>query len=418
MPGQPGKLVFLVKRVISKPTKDEAKVQDEGASSLRDLHLFDNLKAGTVVARLYPPKPGTDGQDALGKKVPARAGEEVKPKIDKTIEIRPPQIEEPFSTLVAKVDGFLGDESGALTIQEILQVKGNVDFHVGNIDFVGGVSVKGDVLTGFFVRADKTITVFGSVQGGTIQSRAGDVLVKQFVFGGPEGKILCRGAFSCQTAREARAEALGNITVTKEAYQCTFRTQGALMAENAKVIGGHTFAVCGVDAQQLGNDAGLPTTIELCSDIEMSTEYSGLEASIASHQRAVALLELHLGPYAKTTARVSLLEPTYRQKIEALLKKRNDIKASLIELLAQQRRLLEGASSAQTLRVNVRKILYPGVTIRAGGEVFSVQDPLKGPCSIDFLVNEKKFIKGELKGLECVLVASPRSVEPEKRLPR
>ncbi len=403
--GLAARLVFLVKRYVDPTKKKDPNSQEEAGPSLRDLNLFDNIRVGTIVARFYPAKAGTDGRDALGKAVKAPASQALTLKLDQSLELKPEAAGEGYQAIVAKTSGYLLDDAGALSIKDELLVRGNVDFHVGNLDFVGSITVKGDLLTGFTVRADKTISIQGSVQGGVAHSRTADVLVKQFVFGGDHGSIVCGGSFSCATARKASVEAIGNILIGKEAIGCSFRTQAAVIGEKAKIIGGSIHSVCGVDALQLGNDSEIPTIIELCSDIEMTTEYTTLSVGIASHRKAAHLLELHLGPYAKNASRVEVLKGPFRARIEALLRKKREVDRSLLELLTKQTKLLETSRVAQVVRLNVRKMLYPGVIVRVGKEEFAPTEAIKGPCSIEFNAVENKFITGDLQALQCVLVS-------------
>jgi uncharacterized protein (DUF342 family) len=405
VPGNPGKLVFLVKRFVD-PSKKRAPEEEPGPS-LRDLHLFDNIRAGTIVARVYPPKPGQEGRTALGTPIKTSPAPAAAFKLDKSLELKPESHGEPFKTIVANSDGYLLEESGNLSIQSELVVKGNVDFHVGNLDFVGSILVKGDVLPGFAVRAEKAVNVQGSVQGGVVQSRFSDVTVKQLIFGGESGQVLAGGSVTCATARQAHIESVGNIVVSKEAVGCILRTQGAVLAERAKVIGGMLRTVCGADMLQFGNEVGTASTLELCSNIEMTTDYITLVASIASHRKAKELIELHLGPYAKQSSRLSLLTGAVRARIEALLTKKKDVEQSLVQLLATQQTMLEGARVAQTLRCNIRKVFHAGSRIVAGEHIFAPADAVQGPASIEFNMSDKTFTVGELKALECVL--APRT---------
>jgi len=414
--GADARLVFLVKRYAPKPPAQKSAPEENETCflSLRDLHLFDNVKSGMVVARLYPPKSGKAGTDALGKPLPAKAGQPVKLQLDKTLTQRnEAEGALSYQAVVASTDGYLVEESGKLMVKEELAITGNVDFHVGNLEFIGQLVVKGDVLPGFSVSGVKGVTIIGAVQGGSVSSSQGSVTVKGFVFGGDTGKIVCRGDFSCITARQAQVEALGNITISKEAYDCTLRSQKSIVAEGGRLIGGQHFAVCGAHAQQFGNDVGHTTTIDLCSDVEMTTEYASLIVAIEAHRKTQQLLELHLGPYATNQTRLRLLPPDYRAKLERLLKKKRDVAESLVALLAKQSRLLGNAHSNSEFRVNFGKVMHQGVTIRAGGEKHVIQESLKGPGSIEYQPNEKKFVVGELKALTCTPAKTPAIEQPK-----
>ena len=179
--GTDGKPLYLVKKLTK---QGEVKIDDRGFADYANLHLFDNVLKGQQVARIYPPKNGKDGKDALGVTVPSKPGKEFKYTNDKTLVLQDVNNKEhTFKVLVAETDGYLSDESGNFSIQEELFIKDNVDFKFGSIEFVGKVRVTGDVMQGFSISAKKGIEITGSVRGGSLIYNEGDIMVKGIVFG-------------------------------------------------------------------------------------------------------------------------------------------------------------------------------------------------------------------------------------------
>ena len=58
-------------------------------------------------------------------------------------------ISEDKLSLIANIDGCLFIKSGVLHVDDVYQIRGDVDFHTGNIDFNGDVIIGGDVKSGF-----------------------------------------------------------------------------------------------------------------------------------------------------------------------------------------------------------------------------------------------------------------------------
>ena len=81
-PGANGKLLLLVKKFGSKA---EVSVDSKGFAKFSELALFDNVQKGQQVARIYPPKPGVDGANALGEPIPAATGAPIKVTLDKSL---------------------------------------------------------------------------------------------------------------------------------------------------------------------------------------------------------------------------------------------------------------------------------------------------------------------------------------------
>ena len=55
--------------------------------------------------------------------------------------------------IVASANGYVFYHNGLISVKKLLNIRGNVGFHTGNIFFVGDVAVHGDVQTGFAVQA-------------------------------------------------------------------------------------------------------------------------------------------------------------------------------------------------------------------------------------------------------------------------
>lgn len=397
-PGADGKLLILVKQYTG---QRESKTEEKGLSNFSELHLFDNVEKGQIVARVYPPKAGTDGVDALGTVLVSKPGKPIKPSIDKTLSIEKSDHE--YEVIKAQVDGYLVEDSGKLRVSSELVVKGNVDFHFGHIDFIGKVVVRGDVMAGFNIKARDGIEIHGSVNGSTLISTAGDIVVKGFIYGGRDARVISARNFTATVAQEINAEIHGSIVIHKEALDCMLRTETSLEMKNGKLIGGEVLSACGVEAKQIGIETGKTTKITLCSDVETRADYGKLLVSIESHEKAMKLLELHLGPLAANPARIQLLREPHRQKMVELMRKFKDIQDSRTKLLLKKKEMLESGHPAEKLRVNYLERMCEGVEVRAGDELFSVKEEIKGPGSLDYLPQEKRFQLGELKALECAI---------------
>lgn len=396
--GQDGKLLILVKIFNG---KIEVNPDDKTPKSLNDLHLFDNLTKGQVVGRVYPPKPGIDGKGVLGQVLSGAIGKPIKATFDKSLSLGALIPDQNYQPIIAEQEGFLCAEGEKLKISNEILVKGDLDYRFGNIDFIGQVKVSGDVMPGFNIRAKTGIEINGSVRGGSLASLQGPISVKEFVFGGESSRIISGQSFTAKMVQEVNADIKGNIVILKEARDSTLRACGTLSLVSGQLIGGDAYAVCGVEAKFIGSEGEKSTTIHLCSDVESTLEYAELLAKITAHEKAAELIKLHLGPLASNPSRIQLLKQPHRDKMQLLFKKFKQIEDSKINLLAEKLKLLESAHVNNILRVNVLGMIYPGVKIMAEDQVHTITEKLKGPISIDYIKEEKKFVVAALKPLEC-----------------
>ena len=79
--------------------------------------------------------------------------------------------------IIASVDGNLVYTNGSFCIEESLLIRGDVDVSSGNIDFIGDIMVKGNVMEGFSVTSKKNVTIFGTVTNGTVTAD-GNITIK------------------------------------------------------------------------------------------------------------------------------------------------------------------------------------------------------------------------------------------------
>lgn len=403
-PGLDGKQVIMVKAFTEKP--DMAQDQ-RGFMQLHELHLFDNVQKGQVLARIYPPHGGSDGHDAFGKVIPSKPGKPFKPNYDKkTVEVKKG---EGFETLNALMPGYLQVEGGALRIVEDLVVSGNVDFHVGNIDFVGSVTIRGDVMPGFTVQAEKGIVVTGNVHRASLLCRSGGVECRGSISGGGSVRIVAPKFLKAKVLHEVIAEVGGDLLLEKEARDSELYVQGVMRADAAALLGGVVRTARGVQVKQLGYNSGKITQITLCSNVETRHEFTQLLSQIEAHEKALGLLELHLGPLAKYPTRVQLLKEPHRGKMEKLLQKLASVSHSLDHLRGQKMKLLESGSKAPGLRVNVVQVAHQGVKVSAGEHVIVLDQDVSGPKTLMYDAD-----KGEFRWQDFAALEEEKSDEQKK----
>jgi uncharacterized protein (DUF342 family) len=384
--GSDGKIVLLVKAFAKKP---EEMPETNDFRQLNELHLFDNVQSGREIARIYPEKKGEDGHDAFGKIVPAKAGKPYKVQSDsKSIEVR---ADEGHQSLYARIDGYLENQGGALRIVDTLVVNGDVDYHMGNIDFVGSVMVQGDVHQGFMVRAVRGVTIRGAVNGGAIYCTNGDIECRGAIFGGAQGVIHGAGALKARILHKARIDIRGDLTLDKESIDSEIATEGALIGPRAHVRGGHLKTATGAEVKVLGVASGKETLVTLCSDIETRREFSDLIKQIRAHEHALEMLRLHLGPLASRPERVELLVGAHREKMERLIDKWRSIETSLLKLKAKRITVLSSAEPLTNLAIAFHDKIHTGVKVRSGEHEYIEIEGTSGPKNLVFQVEEERF---------------------------
>ncbi len=399
IPGHNGRLALMVKPFTGKGAPRDT---PQGTIDFRSLHLFDNVTENSIVGKIFPPTVGQDGIDATGKVLPAPSGKPEKIGMDKTLRLERPAGQE-LECLVANSHGYLFLDSGRFTVRDELKFPGDIDLATGSIDFIGTLVVGGDVCPGFFARARRGVIINGGARNAVIESAEGDIRIKGFVFGGQGARIVSSEVITINSAQEINIEARGDVNIEKHAIDCTIRALRSIVAPNASIVGGDSFAVCGGEIGELGNDAEKRSVFHLCNNVEADPEYTALLAKIVTHTKAIGMLEGHLGPYTKNPARIALLKSPFKGKMEELLRKLMALRSSLEVLESSKAKALASAVTNEVQRVNILKTAHAGAIIICDNEEFVLKDSIPGPISIDFDPATRKFSVGPLQPLLCTV---------------
>jgi uncharacterized protein (DUF342 family) len=121
-------------------------------------HRFVTERTPLVMRR--PPVAGVPGFDVCGTVIEPPAVRDADLR-----QVAGANTEVDGETLVAAITGRpVVNARGAVDVLPVFEVPGNLDFHVGNIEFPGDVIVRGDVRSGFSIIAGGSVTVGGSLR--------------------------------------------------------------------------------------------------------------------------------------------------------------------------------------------------------------------------------------------------------------
>jgi uncharacterized protein (DUF342 family) len=373
--GEDGKLIFLARKItVSSSLLDLEKV--------RNVLDFENILTGRIVARVYPPKNGTPGVNALGKPIKATAGKPYQAKIDKTLKRATSGT---FDTLTALNEGIFVDDNGTLTVLNELSIRGDLSAHFGVIEFIGSITISGSLQQKASIRAKKGVIVKGDVSREVfIASSEGNIEVLGVIEN--DSRILCAGLCTAKRLQGAYVEARQGITVLKDAILSTLKTHGTADFSKGKFLSGSM--LCGKSSifQELGNEAEGTVRIQLSTDIEATKEYQELLEHLHSAEKLRELLELQLGPFAQYPNRIGALKLEAQTKMNHLLSKLKAVVESILTLQKQrvvfEKKSKEQAETPIDLSVTVSQNLFSGTIISINTLKWECKDTLKGPIVV------------------------------------
>lgn len=271
------------------PRTEERKltIDENNRADYTDLHFIHNVEKDGVICHLIPPTEGTPGWTVQGKEVPAKNGKPAAvPKGRNTA------VSEDGRSLVATMTGHVEFSGRSFLVKPVLEIPGNVDFSVGDINFLGDVCIHGDICSGFSVRAMGTITVDGVVEACMVEAGR-DLIVARGVQGDNQAVIRAQ--------RNIFAKYLENSCVYVKMdldaeciINCDVYCGGAVTVRTGhqSIIGGKIHAAHEVNAGAVGSRVGNRTDIVLggqpCEEFDyelLTKEVRELEATMQCIER-------------------------------------------------------------------------------------------------------------------------------------
>ncbi|MCI8878794.1 MAG: DUF342 domain-containing protein [Oscillospiraceae bacterium] len=320
------------------------------------LNLIHNVKEGEAICRLIKHTEGEPGRTVLNEEIPAKSGKPVPlPKGRNT------EISEDGILLLATISGDVEFTGHSFQVKPVLDIQGNVDFSTGNINFLGDVNIRGDVLSGFTVRAMGNVQVAGVVEAGSSVEAGGDLIVVKGILG--DGSAIIR------SHRSLFSKYIENSTIyVRENLQtdCVINSQiysdGEVVVRSGRgtIIGGRIWAAKKITAIAVGARSECRTSVALgglpCTNFEREIVQREME------DLEMELEKLECQP--DSTGRSSLLEKA-RAKLTVAELKLKQLDNELAELKVAAEEKNDGRLECG--------IAYPGTEITFGDETYRVR---------------------------------------------
>jgi len=345
---------------------------EDGKVDYKEVTRLNNVRSGQIIAERIPPVDGTVGQAVTGEEIPFRPGKDARFKVGKNVVINPDG-----SAMYAALDGLVTKTEGnKLNVFPVYEINGDVDYNIGNIDFVGTVVIRGNVLTGFKIKAAGDIRVVGGVEGAELEA-GGSVEITGGIIGYNKGHVQAGHNVKCTFIQEGNVDAGEDVLVSQSIMHSNIRAGRGVICAGTKglIVGGSIQAGENVSARIVGNSMSTVTSIEVGVLPKLRNELSELRKglkeqmdSLDKTKKALVLLDQlaaagQLSP-DKMAMRVKL---TATQK--SALRFNEETKLRIFEI----EKVLEDTSRA---RVDILKMIYGGSKIVIGRYTKFIKDPV------------------------------------------
>jgi uncharacterized protein (DUF342 family) len=345
---------------------------EDGTVDYKELITLHNVKKGQLIGERLPPKPGQDGRAVTGETLVARTGKEARFKVGKNVVLDPEQ-----TSMYAAIDGMITKtDRDKINVFPIYEINGDVDFRVGNIDFVGSVVIRGNVQPGFRIKAEGDIRVTGGVEAAELEA-GGSIEISAGIVGQNKAKVRAGKSIKSSFIQDALVEAGEDVFVTQSIMHSTTRAGRSVICNGPKglIVGGVVQAGEKVTSRTVGNAMSTVTVIEVGVAPELRNELMALRLQLKSHHenlektdKALALLDQMAAAGQLNQEKLSL-----RVKLNHTKKQAIEEEAGIRERMLEIEKSLEDTEKA---RIEVISTVYGGTKIVIGRYTKFVKDAI------------------------------------------
>jgi len=357
-----------------------------GNINYKERQSIQSVKAGMLLAVKIPSTPGIEGVDVFGNILPTKSGSEKNLKPAGNVKVSDDGL-----SFTSEIDGivFFAPEN-KIWISKQYEVPGDVDYSIGNLSMEGSLDIKGWIHSGFEVRASDEIKIGGGVEDAIVEAGA-DIYINGGIIGSAEGRVQAGGNITARFFESARVHADGDIFVHDDILRSTVSANGSIIVTKGKgrIRGGSVEAAKGVEANEIGSDAGVKTSVSVGTDSKTRKLLADAKKQLEDFKRKKAKTDKLLARFVKKYKSKTLPEEITR-RLEKLVKFRREVVHKETMMAKYRQKLVQEISEkeAEPVEVKVNKAVYCGTTIIISGCAYYVKEDIRGKAL--FVLNEEQ----------------------------
>ncbi|MCR5272698.1 MAG: FapA family protein [Lachnospiraceae bacterium] len=252
--GQDGYYKFEFELKKADEEFDNGPADDLDYSSYKNMELVEK---GDLVATYVPAVHGTNGYTVTGRILPAKVVRQLPPLKGRGIE------KNSDGKYIASESGRIDIVGDRVMIHPLIYIDDDLTRTDEPIGFRGDVVVHGNVNTGAKISATGNVIVDGVVEGAIIDA-GGDLLVRGGISGNNLAEINAKGKIVARFIERASVRGEGSLR-TDIIMDSEISVLGKISVVSGKgtILGGMVHSLVGIEANDVGNNAELPTRIRI-----------------------------------------------------------------------------------------------------------------------------------------------------------
>lgn len=333
------------------------KMNEDGSVDFHNLDVINHVNKGDVLATLDPVDYGKNGIDVCGGMLKPKKVVSKVLKHGSNI-----HLSDDGCTMYSDVAGHVTLAEDRVFVSDTYDVPADVGVASGDIDYEGNVEVKGNVVTGFTVKAKGDIIVNGVVEGATLIA-GGQIILKRGIQGMGKGVLEAKGNIIAKFIENCKVITDGEIT-TDAIMHSDVKAKGNITVSGKKgmITGGNIRSTESIIATTLGSIMGTQTVLTIGIDPVVLDELKKVEERLEQ----IGEEQKKLVDVLKLCAAKKKAGKTSKELMQAELaaaQKAKELQAETQRCTLKQKSLKLEVENYKGGRIKFSGSAYPGVKI-------------------------------------------------------
>ncbi len=337
-----------------KPKKNE-----DGSVNYHELNTISHVEKGQLLAKLHKEEPGTPGIDVFGNEISGRQLKTLKLEFGNNI-----TLSEDGTEIYSNVTGHASLVNRKVFVSDVFEVPADVDNTTGNIVYDGNVEIRGNVKSGFSVRAKGDIIIEGVVEGAYLHA-GGQIIVKRGIHGMSKGKVEADNNVITKFIENATVISGGFIETESILHSNVSATTDIRVSGRKGFVNGGTIrAGNSVEAQTVGSEMGAVTRIEVGVDPHVKARYGEIQKEMTQIGKELDQMRPILVSFNEKVHRKEPISPDRMQQVQMIAQSFKLKQQQLNAHRAEFKELQGMIRLSQGAKIKVKGNIYPGVSIQ------------------------------------------------------
>ncbi|QED47567.1 DUF342 domain-containing protein [Cytobacillus dafuensis] len=333
--------------------------------NFRKVLEIPSVSSGQILATIVPPTPGSDGTDVFGNKIASKNGKPIKIRPGKNVILN-------GTSFYSTSEGQLSLTNKMISVNPIFEVNGDLDLKTGNIEFIGNVIVRGNVPSGYEIKAGGDVTIYGLVEGVTIKAE-GNIIVSGGVTGGNKAFLTAGGNIQAAYINQSFLQAGQDIIISNYILHSNVQAGNSIQCKSALVIGGILKARNDIHVKEVGNHLYTKTDLQATIDSsfdERERELQAEKSKLIESFEKLSSIEQRIQEIEKRTGNLSTEQRTI------ILKQRSTkyhINEQLTKVNDELEQIKEERNEKIISTIYIYETIHPNTTLHFGKYAMQIQ---------------------------------------------